>query len=333
MTDSDTITHDLLQHAIAIADKAHANAVLVYADVFRDHAAVRRFARSCSSVPVIFATRTVDAFLEQDGGEWIFIRVPCVHLTRFGQIKIALLLGLADGTFTRGDTVVCLSGMADSGVLDTIVVMEVGDEFEMLSVAETDRLSEQVQPDVFSRVLDIAIALGNEGREGKPIGTCFILGDTENVMPYTRQMILNPFRGYGEDERNVLARKLTETVKEFAALDGAFVIRGDGVIEAAGVYLSPGLRGATLPPGLGARHNSAAGITGATKATALVVSESTGNVSIFRDGNIVMEIERPRPIGAAGRENFPRVGASPFSLRPSDEDRIGNTGVDRDGQQ
>jgi hypothetical protein len=281
MADPDIITSNLLEHAAEIAGKARASAVLVYADVFRDHAAVRRFAKSCSSVPVVFATRTVDAFLEQDRGDWSVIRVPNVHLTRLGQIKIALLLGLAEGRFTRGDTVVCLSGMADSGVVDTIVVME----------------------------------LGNEGREGKPVGTAFILGDTENVLPHVRQMILNPFKGYSGTERNVLAPELTETVKEFAALDGAFVIRGDGVIEAAGVYLSPGLRGAALPPGLGSRHNSAAGITGATKATAIVVSESTGNVSILRDGNIVMEIERPRPIGTVCREDVPRAGESAFSSR------------------
>jgi DNA integrity scanning protein DisA with diadenylate cyclase activity len=315
MADPDIITSNLLEHAAEIAGKARASAVLVYADVFRDHAAVRRFAKSCSSVPVVFATRTVDAFLEQDRGDWSVIRVPNVHLTRLGQIKIALLLGLAEGRFTRGDTVVCLSGMADSGVLDTIVVMEVGDEFEMLAAADTERLSEHVRPDVFTRVLDIAIALGNEGREGKPVGTAFILGDTENVLPHVRQMILNPFKGYSGTERNVLAPELTETVKEFAALDGAFVIRGDGVIEAAGVYLSPGLRGAALPPGLGSRHNSAAGITGATKATAIVVSESTGNVSILRDGNIVMEIERPRPIGTVCREDVPRAGESAFSSR------------------
>jgi DNA integrity scanning protein DisA with diadenylate cyclase activity len=209
--------------------------------------------------------------------------------------------------------------MADSGVVDTIVVMEVGDEFEMLAAADTERMSEHVRPCVFTRVLDIAIALGNEGREGKPIGTSFILGDTENVLPHVRQMILNPFKGYSETERNILAPELTETVKEFAGLDGAFVIRGDGVIEAAGVYLSPGLRGAALPPGLGARHNSAAGITGATKATALVVSESTGNVSILRDGNITMEIERPRPIGNMRGADVPRRGDSPYSTRDADE--------------
>ncbi len=324
MSDQDSITRDLLRYAVELADKMHARAVMVYADVFHDHAALRRFARSCPSTEVVFATRTVDTFLEQDRGEWSFIRVPETRLTRLGQIKIALLLGLAGGTFTCGDTVVCLSGTADSGLLDTIVIMEVGDEFEMLAAANTEKLNEHVQPDVFARVLDIAIALGNEGREGKPVGTTFVLGDTENVLPHVRQMILNPFKGYSEEERNILRPELTETVKEFAALDGAFIIRGDGIIEAAGAYLSPGLRGASLPLGLGSRHNSAAGMTGATKATALVVSESTGNVSIMRGGNVVMEIERPRPIGSSVRGEPQRAGDSPYSTRHCHEEPSDN---------
>jgi DNA integrity scanning protein DisA with diadenylate cyclase activity len=308
MADPERVTRDLLRHAVAMAESVDARAILVYADVFQNRAALRRFARKGSKIPVVCVTRTVDASPEEDRGDLTRIRVPDVYLSRMGQIKIALLIGLTRGTFQRGDTVVCLTGKADSGMLDTIVVMEVEEEFEMVASTEAERLGAAVLPEVFTRVLDIAIALGNEGREGRPIGTAFILGDTDKVLTYVRQMILNPFRGYDESERNILNAALTETVKEFAALDGAFIIRCDGVIESAGAYLSPGLRGAALPFGLGARHNSAAGITGVTDATAIVVSESTGNVSILREGKIVTEIERPRPVGAPRRADADSEG-------------------------
>ena len=38
---------------------------------------------------------------------------------------------------------------------------------------------------------------------------------------------------------------------------------------------------------------AAAGITSVTDAAAIVISESTGEVRIFKKGNIFMEIEKP----------------------------------------
>ena len=87
--------------------------------------------------------------------------------------------------------------------------------------------------------------------------------------------------------------KLEETVKEFAAIDGAFIIRGDGVILSAGARLMAAVDLPDLPKGLGTRHASAAGITKVTQAVALCVSQSTGNLTIFKDGRLVAEIAKP----------------------------------------
>ena len=49
-----------------------------------------------------------------------------------------------------------------------------------------------------------------------------------------------------------------------------------------------------------ARRRERSALAGATilsDAVAVVVSESSGNVSVFRDGKVVIEIEKPRPIG------------------------------------
>ena len=85
----------------------------------------------------------------------------------------------------------------------------------------------------------IANEIAVEGREGKPTGTIFVLGDTNSVNAYIRQLIINPFRGYSEAERSILDPGLDETIKEFASIDGAFVITGDGVVLSAGSYLRP----------------------------------------------------------------------------------------------
>jgi DNA integrity scanning protein DisA with diadenylate cyclase activity len=139
------------------------------------------------------------------------------------------------------------------------------------------------------------VELASQGREGKPVGTIFVLGDHQKVMQFSRQTIFNPFHGYPEEERNILNPELRETLKEFSALDGAFILREDGVVLSAGRHLSAALDSTVdLPQGLGSRHVAAAGITSVTRAIALVISESTGDVRIFKDGAICMEIEKPQ---------------------------------------
>jgi diadenylate cyclase len=288
-------TPDILRHAAEMAKSIKARAIVVYANVFADSAVWSQFIDGTGEVPVILASRRGEAEGLSELAR--VIRVPGIRLTRIGQIKVAVLLGFSQGLFQRGDRLVCLSGLAGSEVVDTIVIVEVGEEFEMFAATGTTEVAEHVNPEVFERVLDLATTLGYEGREGRPMGTIFVIGDTEKVLDLSRQMVLNPFMGYSHEERNILDPALEATVKEFAAIDGAFVIRGDGQIEAAGVYLKPGVAGETLPRGLGTRHESAAGITATTDALAITVSESTGTVTVFRGGKILIELERPRPIG------------------------------------
>src|SRR5690606_16254283 len=115
-----------------------------------------------------------------------------------------------------------------------------------------------------------------------------VLGDADQVANFSQQMVVNPFRGYEPHERNILDPSLTETLKEFSRIDGAIIIRGDGVIVSAGTYLRVDRPVEDLPSGLGARHTAAAGITAVTRAVSLAISESTRQVSIFYAGSRVM---------------------------------------------
>jgi DNA integrity scanning protein DisA with diadenylate cyclase activity len=149
-----------------------------------------------------------------------------------------------------------------------------------------------VRPEVFEGVLNLAIELANQGREGKPVGTIFTLGDHEKVLQLSRQLVMNPFHGYPEEDRNILDPNLRETIREFSAIDGAFVIRDDGVVMAAGRHLNAALEEGELPRGLGSRHVAGAGITAVTDAVAIAISESDGTVRIFKQGAIFTEIEK-----------------------------------------
>ena len=107
-------------------------------------------------------------------------------------------------------------------------------------------------------------------------------------------MTFDPFRGYSDKEKNICNPDVHEGVKEVSLMDGAFIIREDGVILSGGRYISASVRGLTLPKGLGARHVAAAAITKTTRAIALAVSESTGTVRAFKQGKIVLQINAPR---------------------------------------
>ncbi len=139
--------------------------------------------------------------------------------------------------------------------------------------------------------MSLAMAIGHEGFEGHPIGTIFVLGDSTAVMEKSKQLTLNPFQGISEAERNVLDPTIREAIKNFAVLDGAFIIREDGVVLAAGRYLQTEGK-VELPLGLGARHAAAAAITVETKAVAISVSQSSGTVRVFKGGQSVLELQQ-----------------------------------------
>jgi len=215
-----------------------------------------------------------------------------------GQIKIAILLALSKELLKKEDTIVFLSGMVASRTLDTIMVIQVGREFEMfLAPQDNEKIAPHILPEVISRVIDIATQLGSEGREGKPVGALFVIGDTKKVLSLSQQLILNPFRGYPQEAGNILDPGLEETVKEYALLDGAFLIRGDGIIETMGVHLkTTDTEEFELPQGLGARHHAAAGITAVSEAAAVTVSESTGTVTIFRAARLLLKLKSCAPL-------------------------------------
>ena len=289
------LTRSLVRHAHAIARENGARAVLIYADVVEEDADLAALVQDVDFRVILVSKRKT--FKAPPGWDELcsVVRVPDVAMTRAGQIKIATLVAAAEGLIAAGDRIVCLGGLDNSGTLDTVMVLDLGGEVELFASTMAEPLPPEVAPAVFERLLTLASELGLEGREGRPVGTLFILGDSDLVLAQSRQLVINPFHGYPEAERNILDNRLEETIKEFSAIDGAFIIRGDGVILAAGRYLAPqGALNEPLPQGLGTRHEAAAGITVSTEAIALSVSQSTGTVSIFKRGRLMTDIPKPR---------------------------------------
>jgi DNA integrity scanning protein DisA with diadenylate cyclase activity len=266
--------------------------VLLYADLIEDYEALAKIGQE-KQVDLIPAIKDEASFQEALSIFDKVLRIPDLPLGRVNQIKMAIIQALSKGLVQKGDKWICLSGMPQSKALDNLLILEFGKEFEVLSSSDLPVISEIVRPEVFETVLSLALAISIEGKEGrKPVGTIFVLGRHEEVLKFSHPMVINPFQGYPEEERNILDHRLKETVKEFSSIDGAFIFREDGVILAAGRHLDASGENIEIPLGLGSRHRAAAGITRLTDALAIVVSEETGGVRIFHHGKIFMEIEK-----------------------------------------
>lgn len=290
-----TLTRSMVRHAHAIAREVGARVILLYADVVEEDEDLSALIRDVD-FRVILVSRRAE-FCAPAGWDELcaVVRVPDIRMTRAGQIKIATLVASAEQLVRAGDRILCLTGIDRSGTLDTVMVLDLGSELEMFADTAAEPLPADVTPAVFERLLTLASELGVEGREGRPVGTLFVLGDHERVLSQSHQLVINPFHGYPENERNVLDPKLEETLKEFSAIDGAFIIRGDGVILNAGRYLAPRTKlEQPLPQGLGTRHEAAASITANTDAIALCVSQSTGTITVFKHGRLIADIAKPR---------------------------------------
>jgi diadenylate cyclase len=295
------LTHSIVRHAHAIAREVGARIILLYADVVDDDQDLADLIQDVN-FRVILVTRKA-GFQAPAAYEGLcaIVRVPDITMTRAGQIKVATLVAAAENLVHMGDRLVCLTGIDGSGTLDTVIVLDLGTEIEMFADAAADPLPPDVTPAVFERMLTLAGELGLEGREGRPVGALFVVGDCDRVLAQSHQLVINPFHGYPECERNVLDPRLEETIKEFSAIDGAFVVRGDGVILNSGRYLAPRSKlEEPLPQGLGTRHEAAAGITATTGAVALCVSQSTGTISIFKQGRLIADIPKPRGRASVG---------------------------------
>ncbi len=147
-----------------------------------------------------------------------------------------------------------------------------------------------IKRDVFDDVFSICVEISREGWEGKRVGTSFLVGDAPAVMARSQQLIINPFEAMEKDKRYVGNQENRNCIKNFAMLDGGFVIRGDGFIEASGRQFLPGDIPLDLPSGYGTRHRSVAAMTVVTGAVGIVVSETGGRLSVFRNGRSVKSL-------------------------------------------
>jgi diadenylate cyclase len=148
---------------------------------------------------------------------------------------------------------------------------------------------QRCSPEVCEPIIEVAVEIAHEGREGRRIGTLFTIGDAERVLELSRPLILDPIAYHPATVRSIWNSDLKGTLKELAQLDGAFIFDDTGLLVAGCRYLDAKASGIDLPMGLGSRHFAAASISKVTHAVAIVVSES-GVVRVFQQGELIGDI-------------------------------------------
>jgi DNA integrity scanning protein DisA with diadenylate cyclase activity len=284
----------LLKAARQLVDKMPADAVLLLTETDLDWAEVRDLLHGCRLLVAAQDVVLTQKLKDQPG--LIVLDIDPGPTPTRERMSLALLEAVRSEHLRHGAVVAALYNGIDAGDdrpehIDSLSIIHLGEHLERLTAKDLRNLDTQVPLETLRAVVDLATEIGREGREGHPVGTMFVVGDTRKVLTMCHPINFNPFRGYSRAERDIRDPRVREQIKDIAQLEGALVIRRDGVAVAACMYVNAPAEGITLSKGLGTRHWAAAAVSRKTKAVAVAVSQSSGSVRLFQNGEVVLHIE------------------------------------------
>ncbi|MFQ6050892.1 MAG: diadenylate cyclase [Candidatus Hydrothermarchaeota archaeon] len=277
----DDLTEVMLRSALDMAEVLNADAVLAFVDNER----ILNLIDEIYKNRIIIATSKENLFKHAGEKGYKAIKLSFVKMDSFARIEKVLAMANSFGYLNEGDTVVLVYNESDD--MDTIQVRKIRSS-DMTEFYRLLTNMKGIDHAVFDAILETAIELGREGRDGQRVGALFVLGDAEDVLKRSTQLSYNPFERH---PLTIYDKQMKEMLKEYSRLDGAFVISGKGEVLAAHRLLEISKEDLEIPKGLGARHTAAASITKLTDAIAIVVSKSSGLIRIFKDGRIIFEID------------------------------------------
>ncbi len=278
----------LFNVAIRLCDTVEADGILLLLEGTADFSRLRKLVDDTKILVAADSAEALDGAGEM-GLEPVVLNMPGSPV--YDRLTQALLESVADDLLAPGSRVVALYSGFEAEAIDTISVINLGEHLDRLTGRDLRQLETRVPLETLKIVVDLAVEIGREGREGKTVGTMFVVGDSRKVLATSKPAGFDPVRGYARKDRNLFDARVREGIKEIAQMDGALVVSADGTVEAACRYVDSSAANITLSKGLGARHWAAAAVSRATKAVAVTVSESNGTVRIFENGEVMLRIE------------------------------------------
>jgi DNA integrity scanning protein DisA with diadenylate cyclase activity len=294
--------------AARLAGEAEAEAVLVLVEGTADWDQIKARAAEFNTIVAVELESEFAAATAAGLGA-VLVEVPDAPV--FEKLTQAALNCVAEELLTTGAAVVGLYSAFDVEKIDSLSLLRLDEHLGRLSARDLRQFETSVPLETLREVVDLAVEIGREGREGKPVGTMFVVGDTRKVLSQCHEAGFDPVKGYSREERNMFNPRIRESLKEVAQLDGAFIVSSQGIVERAAQLIDTSPVSLSLSKGLGSRHWAAAAISKNTKSIAIVISESTGTVRIFQNGQIVLRIEPfRRPMKWTGPEDEPPPSAA-----------------------
>jgi len=278
----------LLEAGVRLRKGCGAEAVLLLVDQRLDWDAVRGCA---AGVPLLVAADEESHLSGVSDHGLQAVLLDVAGLPVHERLAQALLECVAAELIAPEAQVVAIYSGFEAGTIDSVSVLRLEEHLGQLTSRDLRNLETKVPLETLKQVVDLAVEIGREGREGKPVGTLFVVGDARKVLQSSHSTGFDPVRGYSRAERNLSDPRVREGIKEIAQLDGAFIVGPDGTVEAAARYIDASAENVSVAKGLGARHWAAAAITRRTRSVAVAVSETNGTVRIFQNGEVVLRIE------------------------------------------
>ncbi|MBU6277392.1 MAG: diadenylate cyclase [Planctomycetes bacterium] len=277
-----------LEQAVRLCASSGSDAVLVLAEERLDWQEMRDIA---SGTAILVAADNEAHLAGAAEGGLAKVLLDVAGLPVQERLAQALLECVAAELIPPQAQVVAIYSGFEAGTIDSLSVLKLEEHLGQLTSRDLRNLETKVPLETLKLVVDLAVEIGREGREGKPVGTLFVVGDTRKVLQTSHATGFDPVRGYARGERNLSDPRVREGLKEIAQLDGAFVVGPDGTVEAAARYIDASAENVSVAKGLGARHWAAAAITRRTRSVAVAVSETNGTVRLFHNGEVVLRIE------------------------------------------
>ena len=227
---------DLAGIVVRIAEAAQAHSIICVTEsgAFAEH-----LLGSTDQHRIVAATATRETYDALTEAGLMTIRLPLHAVDKHRQIRHVLSVALKSNSVSAGELVVCAVGQdVYPGEASLIVVTEAEPDLEEMVITDLVKLTDGIRPKVLECAVAVAGKIGRAARRGKRIGAIFVLGDSVKVLDGSKQLIPNPFQGHENASRMLTNPDIDDALIELSKLDGAFVVRGDGFIQTAGVFLA-----------------------------------------------------------------------------------------------
>ena len=196
---------------LKLVSAASADALVLFLEEDTDWAKLKK---KCANVDTIIVS-TSEELLEsasEKGLPTVLADVPDATVAE--MLTQALLDAVAQELINPGATIVSAYRGFDQDKLDTLTVLKLSERLGRLTARDLQRLETKVPLETLKVVVDLAVEIGREGREGKPVGTMFVVGDHRKVLEHSYPAGFDAVKGYARKERSLFDKGVRERIKE-----------------------------------------------------------------------------------------------------------------------